>query len=218
LSVQVESKRGIFQRIRNKARYGLLFQEILDRIQLLGIHVEPYYLELEGLFNGPIPILETGFEGYEAGFLTEEEARTASELGERKIGEQKALEWLKDGKKCFGIKFRGDVVSYVWCNLKDIKHLRCPRLLNEDEAYLFGSYTLQAHRGKNIAPYTRYQLYKELAKTGRRRIYSITTYFNTSSRRFKEKLRARPVDLYLYIGLFRKWKFNFHIKKIGPVD
>jgi Acetyltransferase (GNAT) family len=208
---------GLIHRIRNKARYGLLIQEFLDRLQRLGLRFEPYYLEREGLFEGEIPSLETGFEEYQPGFLSPEEARAVSGLEERKIEDEKVLEWLKTGLKCFGVRYKGEVVSYVWCNFRECHYYLNPFPLKENEAYLFNSYTIRAHRGKNIAPYTRYRLYKELARTGRTNLYSITTYFNTSSRRFKEKLNARPAGLYFYVGLFKKWGRNFQIAKFGKI-
>ena len=79
---------------------------------------------------------------------------------------------------------------------------------------LFDAYTLDSFRGKGIAPYIRYQLYKELEKTGRMTLYSISERFNLSSIRFKKKLNARLVGQGLCVVLFKKWRFSTRLKKL----
>ena len=76
----------------------------------------------------------------------------------------------------------------------------------DDEAYLENMYTYENFRGKNLAPYLRYQCYKMLAGEGKNVCYSMTQCFNTSSRKFKAKLGARHRELYLHIGLFKRFR------------
>ncbi|MGB5203659.1 MAG: hypothetical protein WBN63_05670 [Eudoraea sp.] len=84
--------------------------------------------------------------------------------------------------------------------------------LKENEAYLFDMYTFEAHRGKNLAPYLRYQSYLMLKDIGRDKIYSITQYFNKSSKRFKKKLNARNLQLYINIIIFKKYQHHFVLR------
>lgn len=45
------------------------------------------------------------------------------------------------------------------------------------------------------------------------RLYSITAFFNTSSMKFKGKFNAKPLELILHLGLFKRWEFNLPLKK-----
>ncbi len=96
--------------------------------------------------------------------------------------------------------------------LNDFNYNREKFQLKSNEAYLFHMYTIEAHRGKNLAPYLRYQSYLMLRDMGRNKIYSITQYFNKSSKRFKKKLNARNLQLFMYIILFKKYHYHFLIK------
>jgi hypothetical protein len=59
----------------------------------------------------------------------------------------------------------------------------------------------------------RYQCYKELAKMGKVRLYSITSLFNTSAMKFKQKLNAKPLKLGLFVKLFKRWHFDLPLRK-----
>jgi DNA modification methylase len=85
--------------------------------------------------------------------------------------------------------------------------------IKPNEAYLLNMWTFHGYRGRNLAPYLRYESYKLLNKRGRTFKYSITDYFNKSSIKFKNKLNAKHLYLYLSIVLFRKYKWNFTLKK-----
>ncbi|MGB5356739.1 MAG: hypothetical protein WBN11_08590, partial [Eudoraea sp.] len=65
--------------------------------------------------------------------------------------------------------------------------------------------TFEEHRGKNLAPFLRYHSYLMLQEMGIESIYSITQYFNTSSIKFKKKLRAKNIALYINIALFGRY-------------
>lgn len=113
-----------------------------------------------------------------------------------------------------GLLHDGQVVAYSWFNLNRCQYQNFGFQLNGNEAYLCDARTFQKYRGKNIAPYLRYQIYKELARLGRSKFYSFTIGVNKSSVRFKEKLGAKPLKLYLYIELFKKHRFVLPVKKI----
>ncbi|MFQ5963200.1 MAG: GNAT family N-acetyltransferase, partial [Candidatus Scalinduaceae bacterium] len=196
-----------------KARYSSFFHLIFDGLGRIGIRINPYYVVLEGLFNGSLPHLETGFDEYDIGFLRPQDMRAISAIPGRNISEEKLLLRLKEGKKCFGIKYRGKLVAFSWCDLNEYTIGRHRFSLKENEAYLVDAYTLIPFRGKGIAPYIRYQLYKELAKSGRNKLYSISECVNTPSIRFKKKLNAKVIELDLYVRLFKKWHFNSRLRR-----
>ena len=198
-----------------KFKYNPFAKVVLDGLSKMGIRISPYYIVLEGLFDRSLPDFERGFEEYEIGFLgTEDMGEIAAIPGpDRPFSEKDLLRRLKQGKKCLGIKYRGQIVAFTWLDLAEFSYRFYRFSLKEDEAYLFDAYTLMSFRGKGIAPYVRYQCYKELAKLGRNKLYSISECFHSSSIRFKMKLNAKLLELGIYIELFNKWYFNSRLKR-----
>ncbi len=168
---------------------------------------------MEGLFNGSLPHLEKGFDEYDIVPLGSEDIRTISTIPGRFVSGEELFRRLKEGKKCLGVKHHGEVTAFTWYDLDEFNFKGYTFPLKENEAYLFDTYTLISFRGKGIAPYMRYQCYKELANLGRHKLYSITERFNTPAVKFKEKLNAKLLELYVYIELFKKWHFHSRLKK-----
>ena len=111
-----------------------------------------------------------------------------------------------------GLKHKGEIAAFMIIVLGDFNYHKKVIRLNKNEAYLTHMYTFEEHRGKNLAPYLRYQSYLNLRDQGKDMIYSITQYFNTSSKRFKRKLNARNLQLYMYIILFKKYHYHFLLR------
>lgn len=206
-------KIGFLGRFLNKLRYSSFLRIVLDGIAKTGIRIFPYYIVLEGLFNRSLSHLESGFDEYELCFLKPQDMKTISSVPGRNFTEEYLLQRLQNGKKCFGVKYRGELAAFTWCDFQQCNFRWRKFLLTDDEAYLFDAYTLMSFRGKGIAPYIRYQCYKELAKAGRHRLYSISECVNTPSIKFKKKLNAKFLKLRLSIELFKKWSFDLHLKK-----
>jgi hypothetical protein len=204
---------GFLDRVLNKLRYSSFLRIVLDGIAKFGISIFPYYIVLEGLTNRDMPHLETGFDEYELCFLGPQDMKTISFIPGRNFTEESLLQKLQNGQKCFGVKYRGELAAFTWCNFDwcSFKWYKFP--LKDNEAYLFDAYTLMHFRGKGLAPYIRYQCYKELAKSGRHKLYSISACVNTPSIKFKKKLNAKFPELRLSIELFKKWSFDLHLKK-----
>jgi len=213
LNTRSATEVGIFQRIWLKIRYRLLIQEVLARMAGIGIQVQPYYLMLEGLFGGPNPEWESGFDEFSIGFLSNPDMKKAAALSGHPDSEDKLLVRLKEGKKCFAVQYQGEVIGYTWCDFEECNFVGHRFPLKKNEAYLFDAYTSRSFRGRNIAPYMRYQCYKELAAMSRSRLYSITLFFNTSSMKFKQKLNAKPLKLGLYVDLFKRWHFDVRLRE-----
>ncbi len=102
------------------------------------------------------------------------------------------------------ISFSRKLCTYTFCD----KHIT----LEENEAYLFDAYTLLSFRGQGLAPYVRYQCYKELRKMEKTRLYSISLSFNRQSINFKKKLNAKFIQLSLFVSIFQKWRFTLPLK------
>jgi len=194
--------------IRMKIRYNPFARVVLDGLTKLGIRIQPYYVVLEGLFGGALHDLEVLRNEYDLGFLEIEDMKVIASIPFREISHQELLTRLKKGNMCFGAKKEGNLAAFSWCDIDEFnfRGLRFP--LRKNEAYLFDAHTMDSFRGEGIAPYLRYQLYKELAKSGRSRLYSVSDRFNASSLRFKRKLNAQVIGSGLFIELFNKWRFR----------
>ncbi len=85
--------------------------------------------------------------------------------------------------------------------------------LKDDEAYLENMYTYEKYRGRKLAPYLRFKCYEYLAAEGIRNCFSVTECLNRASRRFKAKLNTQHAALYLSLGLFKKYKRTYLLKR-----
>ncbi len=203
------------KRFKQKLKYNSIFRILFDGLTKVNIKITPYYLVLEGLFGKTLPQYETGFDEFELCFLTSSDMKAIAALPDQPMGEHRLIQMLEKGKKCLGVKKNGCLAAYTWCDLEEC-NLKWRRFeLAPNEAYLFDAYTLIEFRGQEIAPFVRYQLYKELSKLNRTRLYSISTYFNKQSLQFKKKLNARLIDFGIYICLFKKIEFSKILKKYG---
>lgn len=194
--------------------YGVVLRVLIDTVSKLGIRIDPYQLFLEGLENARVPNPPIGLDGHDIDFLEASDMRSIACIPGRNFSEQDLLRRLENGMRCLGVKYRGEIVAFTWCDLKECvieKH----RLftLRADEACLFDAYTIESLRGRDLAPYMRYRCYEELAKLGRDRCYSVTVVFNTPAVRFKQKLGAQVLELGVFVELLRCWRFHTRLKR-----
>ena len=201
-----------FKNLLGRIRYGTLFEAIQYRLESIGISLSPYYWIQEGLTGDTIPDSKGNFEGYSFEFFGLDEIKSIVESKAWKYSEEQLVSWLKDGKKCLGAKFQGQIAAFMWIDLAEsnCKWYRFP--LKDNEAYLFDMYTMKSFRGKGIAPYLRYQSYKVLKDMGRSKCYSYSDFLNAPSIKFKKKLNAKFLKTGLYIQLFRRYHWNWIIK------
>lgn len=194
-----------------KFKYNHILRLLFDGLAQLGITITPYYIVLEGLFDTSIPALEQKPEGYEAGFFASEDMKAVAALPGRDVSEAKLQTRLEKGHRCYGLRFDGMPAAFNWFNTEALEFgpRRIP--MAKHEASLYDAYTDMDHRGRGLALFVRYQSYKELAKQGKTRIYSVSTHFNTSSIKFKKKLGAKFIESHVMIILFKKWRFQFSI-------
>lgn len=206
----------VFQKLRDKIRYGTFPYYLQGRLTSLGLTICPYYLEIESL----LPAADLGvsiqprLSPRSTSFKTEQEIYAIYEHPERDASNQKYKipARISDGCLCFGVNSQEETVAFTWCDLKQCNHAPLKFLLQEHEAYLFDMYTFKEYRGRNIAPYIRYQLYQALTERGQTTYYSVTDALNTPSVRFKRKLGAKHAELYLYIKLWGLFERNLKLK------
>ena len=197
-----------------KSKYDPLARLVIDALAKIGIRFTPYYIVLEGLSGETIAGLENGFEEYETTFLGTDDMKAIAALPGRSMPQEKLLDRLEKGQVCYGVKYKSRPVAFNWFDLLEFNYMGHRFTLKENEAYLFDAYTDMDFRGKGLAPYVRYQTYKELERTGRTRLYSVSDYFNASSIKFKKKLNAKFVELHWSLICFKKWRFRIFERRI----
>jgi len=201
--------------LRSKLKYSGPLRIILGGLYKLKISIDYYYIVQEGLAGGKITAYESGFDGYTLEYLGPEDIDSLCAIPLRITTRSQYVDYFKHGCLCLGLKKEGKLAAFTWSNLKQMSYAVHSTPLKSDEAYLFDAYTLMDYRGKGIAPYLRYQMYKELAKLGRVKLYSISEYLNKSSIKFKKKLNGQIIALHVWIRLFDKWEWHKLIKEYG---
>jgi len=173
----------------------------------------PFYLTKEKLSDIEEPEFKDILEAYSFGFFGPQEIRMIGQTPELNRNESLFLAWLKEDKKCYGVKTNGRIIAFVWIDFKECNYEYDRFRLNEDEAYLFDLYTIKEFRGKNIAPYLHYESYKVLEEMGRTTFYHITELFNIAAIKYKKKMNMKNTKLDLYIEIFRKFRWHWIIKE-----
>jgi hypothetical protein len=198
--------------LRIKYKYSSSLRLFFDALSKLGIRISPLYVFQETIVSKSVPAPPDGLEEYEMGFWGPQDIQAMAQIPGRRQSEKELFDRLRDGHLCFGVKKNGNIVSFSWCNLKEFKFKWDRFPLKADEAYLFDAYTCVDFRGKGIAPCLRYHFYKELEAIGRKKLYSLTDYFNMPAINFKKKLNARKLKLILYVEFFGIWIIHFTLK------
>ena len=173
----------------------------------------PFYLWEEYLIDGLGPSLGPEFKNLTARVLSPAEAGALAGHPETRYTRASLLSKMAYGNQCMALLLEGEIIAYSWFHLRlcEYQNFRLP--LNSNEAYLCDVRTFQKYRGKNLAPYLRFQLYRELANQGRTKFYSISLSGNKASAKFNAKLGAKPLRLFLYIELFKKYRMLLPVKK-----
>ena len=196
----------------NIVRHGLFLHGLTNRLAQIGIEIDPYYWVQEGISGYDSPEIKGNPLEYSIKYLNLEEVTliSGSVPGFHK---QEILDGFNNGQLCVGLMRNNEYAAYMFIELNDFIYKNRTLKLAHNEAYLLNMWTFDAYRGKNLAPYLRYQCYLLLNNMGRDVSYSITAYFNKSSIRFKKKLNVKNLKLYMHVGLFKKYHWNFLLKE-----
>lgn len=205
---------SVFQKIRHKFRYGLVLLVLRDYLRKLKIDITPYYWMKETIPAEPPALRDEILKDCEFSLFGREDIEAISRLPERQyIGAAYVLNNFDKGKKCVGVKYKGEIAGCSWFSFEGGYAQFNSDALRDNEAYLFDVYVLKAFRGKNLAPMLRYKSYAILKEMGRDTCYSVTECFNTPSRKVKQKLGAQYVFLGLQVSLFGKFKRRWILRR-----
>ena len=204
---------NLIKLIQERIRERMVLVSISHLLERVGVKVVPYYVTRESLCDKVDLNLEPKLKTLVCGFLSPSEVRQLFSLPEISNLAAEADNWQKSGCLCFALKHNNEISAYMWCNLHQSNSDLSDLPLKVNEAYLFRARTMNAYRGKNLAPFLRYELYKNLNEMGYTTFYSITEYFNAPAVSFKKKLKAQNIKVCFYLGLFHKRLLNITLKK-----
>jgi len=210
-TIKVESI-SILKRFANIVKNGLLLFGIRNRLALIGIDIRPYYWVQEEAEKCKEPLIKGKLNDYNVRFLTYDELVLIASKVADLLGNDLIKGWNK-GQTCLGLEHNKNIAAFMFIELNEITFNKRTFTLKNNEAYLLNMFTFHSYRGKNLAPYLRYQSYQILKNQGRIVKYSITESFNKSSIRFKKKLNSKNHTLFLSIVLFKKYFWNYTIKE-----
>lgn len=196
--------------IRSRIKNGLILFTLRNLLVRLGLDLGAYYWVLEGNKKCIPPKIKDDINIYSIHFLTLDDVIYIT--NSTSLNANSLLKGFSEGQLCLGLKHGEQLAAFMFIELNTFTFKHRLFKLSSSEAYLLNMYTYEAYRGKNLAPYLRYHSYGHLKNQGRDTIYSITEYFNKSSIKFKEKLKAQPLRLYFYIILFKKYHWDFLLK------
>jgi len=208
-----KSRVSLLKKIESKVRYGLTLHSIRLKLIRIGIDISPYYWFQEGVNITKIPEIQGITADYSFESLGPEDMKTIEALDKGwSRSNERIIALSENREKCLGIKYNGEIAAFMWINFVEFKYKSTVMPLKSNEAYLTDMYTVEAFRGKNLAPFLRYKSYEMLKEMGRDVLYSISICFNSPAVKFKEKLNARKLKIILYIQLFKKFHRSFTIK------
>ena len=187
-----------------------IYRNVSSFIQLIPYYIMEEFYDDQKKLNIPL-----GKEDTEIVLLTPDDMELLGNHEESSETTKELIRWVEGGCLCLAIRYKGEIAAYSWCNLNNLQYKGRIVALKQNEAYLFNARTYRAFRGKNLAPYVRYELCKLLNKRGINRFISITLWSNTASMKFKQKLGAKPAELFLYIGFFRKFHMHFRLRNMA---
>jgi len=187
-----------------------MYHTVSSLIQLI-----PYYIMEEYYIDQPNLNVPLEKEDSEIFLLSLDDMRLLGNHEESNITPEELIRWFNAGRLCLAFRYKGEIAAYSWCDLNYLEYKGRKVALKQNEAYLFHARTYKPFRGKNLAPCVRNELCKLLKGRGIERFLSITLWSNTASMKFKQKLGAKPIELFLYVGLFRKFNLHFRLRKMA---
>lgn len=198
--------------IRNRFKHGMILFTVRNLLMRLGINIFPYYWVQEGAENIEEPKIKGDPIDYPISYF---DRNDILEIAKTKTAykPEVLLSQFDKGNKCIGLKHKGEIAAFMYVQFDDV-HINKKRVfkLKNDEVYLELMYTYNEFRGRNLAPYLRYKCYKLINRERNNKIYSISAYFNNPAQKFKKKLKARNLALYVYIEIF-KYSKDFVLRK-----
>ncbi len=199
------------KRFWNVINNGLLLYGLRNRLARIGIDIIPYYWVQEEFDPCTEPLIKGNIDEYDVKYLSKEEVISAASKVPKILGND-LIKGFNSGQLCVGLEYKNSVAAFNFVEFNTFNFHKRRFELKDNEAYLLNMWTFHEYRGRNLAPYLRYKSYQLLKEHRIDVKYSISNYFNKSTIKFKNKLNAKHLNLYLSIVLFKKIYWNFKLK------
>jgi ribosomal protein S18 acetylase RimI-like enzyme len=182
----------------NVVQHHLVAQRVLERLARVGVTINPYVLFREGVrpHQTDWPGLA---EEFPSSVLVASDIAAVAACDFRT--EEQIQARLDKGHLCIVIKSGERIAGYSWADFDEVNDMACDYELGPGEAYLYDGFIMPEFRGRSLAAYMRVECYRHLHHGGKHTFYSIVDYFNRPSIRWKAKLNAEAIRLYLQIKL-----------------
>lgn len=180
-------------------RHDLLMQRVLERLERMGANINPYVLFREGVHLPEKTDWPELAKEFPSSVLVATDIPAVAACVSRT--EEQIQDRLQKGHLCIVLKNGTHIAGYAWADLDEVNDMACDYELRPGEAYLYDAFIAPEFRGRGLAPYMRVESYRHLRRAGRHTYYSISDYFNSPAIRFKQKLNAETIRLYLHIKL-----------------
>lgn len=203
-------------RLRYKAKHGLVMQEILNTLGRRGVWISPYVVYCES--REPVVAANEELAEIEFRELRPSDSEAIAAMEGYRATNPKINERFAEGGLAYGAFHHGQLVAINWANLKvflGLGDLPAVRELESDEAYMHGAYTLREYRGRGIMSDLRVPFRRRLAEIGRHKCYSVNMLFNRSARRFKNKSGAQELELRLSVILFDRIRKDVRLRSLA---
>lgn len=195
----------------NRIRNGLFLFTLINFLNRLGLDFDLYYWDQEGLDLSTDEIkIRDSKKRYEVVNIEADEIGIMNNI--MGLDSVKLKEDIIDGQMCMGLKHQNEIVAVVFAKFNDFIHKDRVFKLESNQAYIFNLYTFEDYRGKNLAPFLRHQSYVALKERDVDEIFCITSFFNKSSINSNKKLGIKHLKLFLHIGLFKRFHWNYELK------
>ncbi|MEH6582500.1 MAG: GNAT family N-acetyltransferase [Halioglobus sp.] len=188
----------MLSKIKEALEHGLFLHMLETKLKRFGIRLTIFYLVTEGDFASP-PEWPDQYADYEPFILSREDMETIAP--DHPWDDLAGLRSRHDrGHICVGLRHGDQIAACTWVDLEQCNHAPLPFKMSDNEAYLYDAFTLPSFRGKGLAPYMREQCYEQLRAMSRDKFYSVSSYLNKPSVRFKQKLNARFEELFVSVA------------------
>jgi hypothetical protein len=203
---------GRLNTLRRKFKHGLVMSTVLRRFRSLGLTIEPYIIYLEPLDDAA----SVANDGYSINVVSENDIdRIFDDFpDDRRIWKTTWLRRLEDDEVCLLLTDADGIAGFTWANIRYCTDPLGQKLfkLEDTEAYLHDMVIARRARGQNMAGFLRMAMHQELQSRARTTAYSISRYFNTPAKRFKEKLNSVRIELRCGLVVGRK-NADFRLRK-----
>jgi hypothetical protein len=203
------------RKVKRRYRDGLILNSIYSMLKRRIFSMDLFYLFQEGLSGEAELVIQPEIQPIVVRPLKPSDLRTISTKEERGYSAEEMLQMLSDGCGCMGIEYGDQIVAWAWYNLRNCEDeiLSFSFKLKENEAYLYGQTTLKTYRGNSLAPFLKYRIYMHLSELGRTKLFAIVDFSNIPSIKFRKKLDAKPIKLFMNISFLDRFHRNILLRK-----